>query len=174
MQPKFVVSRRRVLQSAGALLAAGAGVFRVPSAWAADVSEAMTTLSAYMSGAATMRLPDPVVEKTKHMILDTLAAMISGSELPPGRFAIQFARAYAGNPVATVVGSRRFEIMRTDVKKWTVGAPIQAPLDALDNLLEREKFGAAQVKQVSDARRQNRHVQVGSRRRANDGPGYPP
>jgi len=34
-----------------------------------------------------------VVERTKHHILDTLAAMISGSRLPPGRLAIQFARA---------------------------------------------------------------------------------
>jgi hypothetical protein len=25
---------------------------------------------------------------------------------------------------------RRFEVMRTDIKKWSVGAPIQAPLDA--------------------------------------------
>ena len=42
----------------------------------------------------------------------------------------------------------RFEIMRTDIKKWTVGAPIQAPLDALDTLIKRERFDAAQVKQV--------------------------
>ncbi|HEY0371120.1 MAG TPA: MmgE/PrpD family protein, partial [Thermoanaerobaculia bacterium] len=42
----------------------------------------------------------------------------------------------------------RFEIMRTDIKKWTVGAPIQAPLDALDTLIKRERFDASQVKQV--------------------------
>ena len=30
----------------------------------------------------------------------------------------------------------RYEIMRTDIKKWTVGAPIQAPLDALDMLIK--------------------------------------
>ena len=42
----------------------------------------------------------------------------------------------------------RYEITRTNVKKWTVGAPIQAPLDAVDNLLKREHFTAAQVKQV--------------------------
>ena len=41
-----------------------------------------------------------------------------------------------------------YEVMRTDVKKWTVGAPIQAPLDALDTLLKREKFSAAQVGKV--------------------------
>ena len=39
----------------------------------------MTTLSTYMAEAATHPLPAPVVEKTKHMILDALAAAISGS-----------------------------------------------------------------------------------------------
>src|SRR5207247_10182446 len=67
--------------------------------------ELMTTLSSYMGGAASRALPDAVVEKTKHLVLDTFAAMISGSELPPGRFAIQFARAYHGDAVATVAGS---------------------------------------------------------------------
>jgi 2-methylcitrate dehydratase PrpD len=43
---------------------------------------------------------------------------------------------------------RRFEIMRTDIKKWTVGSPIQAPLDALDTLLKKYRFQPAQVKQV--------------------------
>lgn len=62
-------------------------------------------LSAYMSEAATRSIPDEVIEKTKHHVLDTLAAMISGSELPPGRAALQFARAYGGREVATVVAS---------------------------------------------------------------------
>ena len=65
----------------------------------------MTALSNFMSEAAGRKLPDAVVEKTKQMILDTLAAMISGAELPPGKFAIQFARAYKGERVATVAGS---------------------------------------------------------------------
>jgi 2-methylcitrate dehydratase PrpD len=97
------VTRRRVLQCAGGLFAVA--TYRPRYAEAATVSEVMATLSAYMAGAAALALPDAVVEKTKHLILDTLAAMISGSELPPGRFAIQFARAYGGSPVATVVGS---------------------------------------------------------------------
>jgi len=65
----------------------------------------MARLSSFMSAAANASLPAEVVEKTKHMILDTLAAMISGSELPPGRFAINFARVYKGDRVATVAGS---------------------------------------------------------------------
>jgi 2-methylcitrate dehydratase PrpD len=65
----------------------------------------MEELSAYMSAAAGRALPDEVVEKTKRHVLDTLAAMISGSELLPGRTALQFARAYGGREVATVVAS---------------------------------------------------------------------
>ena len=57
----------------------------------------MATLSTYMADAARRPLPDAVVEKTKHMILDTLAAVISGSELPPGQFAIKFARRTAAS-----------------------------------------------------------------------------
>src|SRR2546430_5943865 len=51
-------------------------------------------------------LPDEVIEKTKQHILDTVAAMISGSELTPGRAALQFAGAYGGKEVATVVASK--------------------------------------------------------------------
>ena len=50
-------------------------------------------------------LPPEVVEKAKHHILDTVAAMVSGSELPPGHAALALARAQAGRPVATVVGA---------------------------------------------------------------------
>ena len=42
----------------------------------------------------------------------------------------------------------RYEITRTNVKKWTVGAPIQAPLDAMENLLRANKFNADDVKEV--------------------------
>src|SRR5215470_1800073 len=52
------------------------------------ISTLMEKLSSYMSQAATRPLPDEVVEKAKHHILDTFAAMISGSELPPGRAAL--------------------------------------------------------------------------------------
>ena len=55
-------------------------------------SPIMEKLSSYMSQAGTRPLPEEVVEKAKHHILDTFAAMTSGSELPPGRAALQFAQ----------------------------------------------------------------------------------
>jgi 2-methylcitrate dehydratase PrpD len=42
----------------------------------------------------------------------------------------------------------RFEVVRATIKKWTGGGPVQAPLDALNNLLKRRPFEAEQVKQV--------------------------
>jgi len=70
------------------------------------VGPIMKALSAYMSGASGKALPDEVMEKTKRHVLDTLAAMISGSALPPGRAALVFAIEYGGKEVATVVSSR--------------------------------------------------------------------
>src|ERR1700738_3857538 len=69
------------------------------------VSPVMQQLSTYTSAASTHPLPDEVIEKAKQHILDTFAAMISGSSLPPGRAALEFARAYGGKEVATVVAS---------------------------------------------------------------------
>jgi len=66
----------------------------------------MQQLSAYMGAASTRALPDDVIEKAKQHILDTFAAMISGSTLPPGRGALEFARAYGGKEIATVVASK--------------------------------------------------------------------
>jgi 2-methylcitrate dehydratase PrpD len=65
----------------------------------------MNALSAYMGNAATRALPDDVTELAKHHLLDTLAAMISGSELPPGQAAQRYIREHGGTGTATVVGS---------------------------------------------------------------------
>jgi 2-methylcitrate dehydratase PrpD len=65
----------------------------------------MSVLSAYMSGAARRALPAEVVEHAKHHILDTFAAMISGSELGAGQAALRYVRAHAGKGATTIAGS---------------------------------------------------------------------
>jgi len=65
----------------------------------------MSALSAYMSAAGTRALSDEVSEHTKHHLLDTLASMISGSELPPGQAARRYIREHGGNGAMTVVGA---------------------------------------------------------------------
>jgi 2-methylcitrate dehydratase PrpD len=98
----IVATRRGVLR--GASVAALATIVSRARA-AQPVGPVMAQLSAYMAAARERELPAAVVEKAKHHILDTLAAMISGSHLAPGEAAIRFARAYGGERVATVVAS---------------------------------------------------------------------
>ncbi|HET7763912.1 MAG TPA: MmgE/PrpD family protein [Burkholderiales bacterium] len=66
----------------------------------------MQRLCAYIAGALRKPLPAAVAEKTRHHLLDTLAAMVSGSRLRPGKAAISFARAQGGAKEACVAGSR--------------------------------------------------------------------
>ncbi len=42
----------------------------------------------------------------------------------------------------------RYEIARTDIKRWTVGSPIQAPLDGVDNIRKKRPFEADDVAKV--------------------------
>jgi len=70
------------------------------------ISPLMRTLAAYIAAAPRRVLPAAVVERAKHHLLDTLAAMVSGSRLLPGRKAIEFAAAQGGTPEACVIGSR--------------------------------------------------------------------
>ena len=50
------------------------------------MSSQMERLSTYISTALDHPLPPEVAEKTKHHVLDTLAAMVSGSRLKPERW----------------------------------------------------------------------------------------
>jgi 2-methylcitrate dehydratase PrpD len=95
------LSRRTLLRRGAWALGAAAWV----TGHAADVSPVMAALSDYMAAAKDRALPGAIVEHTVHHVLDTVAAMISGAELPPGRAALALARAEAGRPVATVVAS---------------------------------------------------------------------
>ncbi len=66
----------------------------------------MQQLSAYIAAAPLKPLPAAVVEKTKHHVLDTLAAMVSGSRLLPGTRAISYVKTLGGTKEACVIGSR--------------------------------------------------------------------
>jgi 2-methylcitrate dehydratase PrpD len=96
---------RRSLMWGGAGIAAATTFPRAARPASEEVSPVMAKLSTYMSEAGGRALPDQVVQETKYHVLDTLAAMVSGSELPPGRQALKFARAYGGERIATIVAS---------------------------------------------------------------------
>jgi len=110
--PRYV-TRRSLLELAGLAITAAAlpsssvGASPAQPANSPQASgSVMNALSTYMSEAAQRALPDEATERTKHHILDTLAATISGSNLLPGQRALQFARSYGGREISTVVASK--------------------------------------------------------------------
>ena len=66
----------------------------------------MQKLSAHIAGAAKRPLPKDVVARAKLHLVDTFAAMISGSRLLPGKKAIAYARSLGGRPAAGIIGTR--------------------------------------------------------------------
>src|SRR6266550_2039068 len=112
------VTRRRVLESgAGLLAAAAAPALPSPKASArqvagtaqrepepAIVSADLTgRVARYMAAARQQALATNVLRETKHRVLDTVAAMVSGAKLRPGEMAIRFARAQGGTAEASIL-----------------------------------------------------------------------
>jgi len=72
---------------------------------ASQISPVMRRLSGHIAKALLRPLPPAVVEKTKHHILDTIAAMVSGARLAPGKKAIGYVKTLGGVKEACVIGS---------------------------------------------------------------------
>src|SRR5512134_298658 len=73
-------------------------------------------LARYMVEARERGLAPHVAREAKHRILDTLAAMVSGSHMKPGEMAIRYARAQGGVAEATV--------LTTDIRTSAVNAAL--------------------------------------------------
>jgi 2-methylcitrate dehydratase PrpD len=103
------ISRRRVLESGAGLLAAAAlpASDVVARQAARDTTAAPGDLTArvarYMAAARQQSLSADVVRETRHRVLDTVAAMVSGSRLKPGEMAVRFIRSQGGTPEAAVL-----------------------------------------------------------------------
>ena len=71
----------------------------------AEPSALTTAIADYIAAAARTPLPEEVRAKARHHILDTLAAIVSGSRLPAGRQAAQYVSRAGGAGEATVLGT---------------------------------------------------------------------
>jgi len=67
------------------------------------VSPLMAKLSGYIAGALTRPLPPAVAAKGKAHLIDTVAAMVSGSTLLPGQRGIDYVRGQGSTPEALVL-----------------------------------------------------------------------
>lgn len=72
---------------------------------AEPVSTLMLTLATYVAATPRRTLPAEVTERAKLHLLDTIAAMISGAPLLPGRRAIEYVTAMGGTPEATILAT---------------------------------------------------------------------
>lgn len=70
------------------------------------ISPMMQQLSMYIATSLHMKVPDHVCERAKIHIVDTFAAIISGSRLLPGRQAIEYVKTQGGTPEAGVMGTK--------------------------------------------------------------------
>ena len=70
-----------------------------------EISHESSVLSEYIAGTLDRDLPPEVAFKTKYHILDTLAAVLSGSRLRAGRLATAYVEAIGGKPEAVVIGT---------------------------------------------------------------------
>jgi 2-methylcitrate dehydratase PrpD len=93
-------SARAAEGASGATVGAAEG-----AAQSTPVSPVTATLAAYVAGTLDRDLPAPVLARTKLHILDTIAAIVSGSRLKPGQFAARYVDSLGGRPQATVIGT---------------------------------------------------------------------
>jgi hypothetical protein len=108
-----LLTRRGLLKRAAWILPASVFLDSWEAA-AQDVSPVMVKLSSYMAEARNMELPDKVMQDARFHILDTVAAMISGSEL------LRVATRSSSLRITAVAGrSRRLLPQRLSADRWT-------------------------------------------------------
>jgi 2-methylcitrate dehydratase PrpD len=122
------LTRRRILQGAGGIIAAAAFPAKGATASALSFSQSAPKapskadadvtgrLARYMVEARNRSLSPKVALEGKHRILDALGAMVSGAKLKPGEMAIRYIRGQGGVPEAS--------ILTTDIKTSAVNAAL--------------------------------------------------
>ncbi len=70
------------------------------------ISPLMQQLSMHIATALHKPLPEAVTERAKIHIVDTFAAMVSGSRLLPGQKAIEYVKSLGGTKLAGVIGTK--------------------------------------------------------------------
>jgi 2-methylcitrate dehydratase PrpD len=113
------LTRRRVLKTAGGLVAAAGLPAPAPAGQSAarpGSTDVTGRLARYMAAARDRDLPPDVVREAKHRILDTLGAIVSGARMKPGEAAAAFVRTQGGTPEASV--------MTTNIRTTAINAAL--------------------------------------------------
>jgi 2-methylcitrate dehydratase PrpD len=150
-------SAHSIAEDFGAAAAAGsaAGLNRHQMRWLLDYAAQQA------SGIAAWERDTEHVEKSlvfagmpaRNGVTAALLIQLGGSGVEdilsgPDNFLLAFAPKADSAKLIEKLG-QRYEITRTNIKKWTVGSPIQAPLDALQSMMKKRAFDADQVRKVT-------------------------
>ena len=88
----------------------------------AGISPLMQELSTYIAGARRRKLPKAVVMRAKNHIVDTVAAILSGSHLLPGKKVIAYVKPLGGARDAGIIGTRHVTtVMNAALANGTCG-----------------------------------------------------
>ena len=90
---------------------------------------ATALLTKYAAQAVRRKLPPEVTERAKIHLLDTLAAMVSGTRLPAGEAALRYVEGQGGTRESSVVGSR----LRTSAVNAALANGMLAHADETDD-----------------------------------------
>jgi 2-methylcitrate dehydratase PrpD len=110
MTAPFIANRRQGLKTVAALAALPL-LPRLSWAQSASASDASGTgdvtgrLARYMVAARDRALPEAVLVEARNHVLDTFAAMVSGSRMRPGMMAARYVRTLGGTAECSVVGA---------------------------------------------------------------------
>jgi len=99
------------------------------------------SLSDHILAAGMAELPAEVIQRAKDHILDTLAAIVSGSQLKPGRLGAQFVRDQGGKELCSVLGSN----FRTTASSAAFANGMCAHADETDDSISQLHPGCAIV-----------------------------
>jgi 2-methylcitrate dehydratase PrpD len=94
-----------------------------------------TIVAAHATGARSRRLPPEVIEHAQLHILDTLAAIVSGSTLEPARAGQRYAQSVGGAPEASVLGTS----IRAPLVEAALANAMAAHADESDDSHERSQ-----------------------------------
>jgi 2-methylcitrate dehydratase PrpD len=108
-----------------------------------EISSHTQALADYISNAAQAPLPAEVIEKTKHHIVDTVAATVSGMELPAGQRILRFFESQGGRDEAVIFGTA----LRTTAINAAMANAMLAHADETDDshLSSRSHLGCGVV-----------------------------
>ena len=99
-------------------------------------SSLIEKVSSYISQGGEAELPSGVIKKAKHHILDTMAAIVSGSKLKPGQVVKKYIKAQAGVEEAQVIASN----MVTSAINAAFANGVMAHADETDDNHSRSKI----------------------------------